>query len=49
MTVKSTLQALQELHKSLNARLSRRQMKKWATETRRERVKNSVRHEWRKP
>jgi hypothetical protein len=43
--VASPLQALHELQKSLNARLSRRQIENWATETRCERMKSSARRQ----
>jgi len=42
------LQAFRKLQKSLNARLTKRQIERWATETRRERVQSSARREWRK-
>jgi hypothetical protein len=41
------LQAFQKLQKSLNARLTRRQIERWAIETQRERVRSSARREWR--
>ena len=44
-SVISPLQALKALQKSLKARLSRRQIESWAAETRRERMKSSIRHE----
>lgn len=47
-SVTSPLQALEELQRRLKARFSRREIETWAAETRRERVKSSARHEWRK-
>ena len=44
--VTSPLEALDELQKSI--KLSKRQIESWAIETRHERVKSSMRHEWRK-
>jgi len=42
------LRALQELQKRAEARFTKRQIESWAAESRRERVRSSSRHEWRK-
>ena len=47
-SVTSPAQALEELHKRVKARFSRRQLESWAFDTRRERVTSSERHEWRR-
>ena len=46
--VSDPLQALEELQRRVKARFSKRQIENWAAEARRERVKSSARHEWRK-
>ena len=47
-TMRSPLQAFEELQKRVEARFTKRQIESWAVETRRERIASSTRQRWRK-